>query len=143
MARSAQPLSPAEKIRRLKKALARENYHTWENVVAKCREGVFQLLDNPECVCVTHLVLRTDGRKTCSIVALAGTLEGTRAMVPEVEAFARAHGCAIVTWSGRRGWDRAHKAMSTGYRPVATVYEKDLTNAEQRQDKLHHDHPKG
>lgn len=126
-----QPLPPDEKIRRLKKALARENYHTWENVVAKCRDGVFQLLDAPECVAVTHIVERTDGRKTCSIVAIGGTMRGIHAMVAQVESFAKSVGCASVTWSGRRGWDRVYAAMSTGYKPVATIYEKDLTDAEQ------------
>jgi hypothetical protein len=124
-----QPLSGEDKIERLKKALARENYHTWEDVVAKCREGVFQLLDSPQAACVTHLVKRTDGRVTCTIVALGGTMGGVRSMVGIVEDFARAHGCASVTWSGRRGWDRVYAGMSTGYRPVAIMYEKDLTDA--------------
>ena len=125
-------LSGEDKIRLLKKALARENYDNWESAIAKCRDGVFQLIDSPQAVAITHLVKRVDGRVTCNIVAIAGTMGGVRSLVGIVEDFARAQGCANVTWSGRRGWDRVYATMSTGYRPVATIYEKDLTDAEQR-----------
>ena len=138
-----QPLSDSEKLRRLKKALARENYYSWEYALAKCREGVFQLLDCPQGACITHLVKRTDGRVTCSIVAAGGTMDGILALVAIVEDFAREHGCASVTWSGRRGWDKVYAGMSTGYRPVATVYEKDLTYAQQPEADRHHNHAKG
>lgn len=72
---------------------------------------------------VTELYVRRSGTKVCRLVAGAGArMDEWLHLQSEVEAYARAEGCAKIVAEGRAGWQRA----LTGYKEIRRVIEKDL-----------------
>jgi hypothetical protein len=63
--------------------------------------------------------------KACSYWLAGGDLAELLAMTPEIEHWAKQHGCGRIIECGRPGWVRALKAH--GYSPIYTVLGKALT----------------
>jgi len=74
-------------------------------------------------VFITELYELRSGLKVCRLVAGAGErMSEWLHLQSEIEAYARAEGCAKIVAEGRVGWSRA----LDGYREVRRVIEKDL-----------------
>lgn len=70
-------------------------------------------------------IFETSKGQTCGIPILAATDFGVLdALFETVEQWARCEGCVRLEGFGRQGWVRALKYV--GWRPIATVIEKDI-----------------
>lgn len=86
---------------------------------------VWMVYDGDEIVYVfiTELYERPSGIKVCSLLCGAGSrMDEWLHLQSEVEAYARAEGCAKIVAEGRVGWARA----LSGYTEIRRVIEKDL-----------------
>lgn len=64
--------------------------------------------------------------KVYYVMVVGGTLAGWRALLPQIEDFAREMGCQSVMGTCRPGTRKPHADDSQGYKPIATLYEKVL-----------------
>lgn len=108
----------------LSKALARGGEHTLDHVLTKIMAGQAQIWEGESAVIVTEITEKPEGR-VIHIWLGAGRLDPLLALVPGVEAFGRAWGCAAIELEGRRGWHRVMGRL--GYHGD-TVLRKALTN---------------
>jgi hypothetical protein len=91
--------------------------------------GQAQLWVGERCAMVTQCVPEPAG--LCIHAWLAGgDLEEIKAMVPGIEAWARAAGCDYATITGRTGWLRALQPQ--GYSVAGSELKKDLADPNQR-----------
>lgn len=63
-------------------------------------------------------------RRALHVWIMGGSLEAVDALIPQVEAFGRLHGCEIGGASGRKGWLRYLKKH--GYAPETPCVGKEL-----------------
>ena len=78
---------------------------TIQHVADRVLDGRFQMWSAPESAIITEVV-QFPLRKTLHYFLVVGDLEECLALQPEIEAFAKANGCFVVTCAGREGWDR-------------------------------------
>jgi len=98
--------------------------HGLADVEALVREGSAQFWAGSGSAVVT--LVEDDPRERRLLVWLAGgdLAELTEAVLPQVEAWARAKGCRRLLVVGRPGWERA--LAPKGFAPLARVIAKDL-----------------
>lgn len=112
----------------IKQAATHDDLDDYEGIESRLIDGTFFLwlaCDGAEifAAAVTRLEL-TNGVKFCTIVACGGRdLERWCDLINDLEAFARAEGCRSVRIYGRPGWQR----KLDGYKPIATILEKEMT----------------
>lgn len=98
---------------------------TLEDVRREVEAGRMQLWRNDDSAMVTQLLTHDSGTVECNIFIAGGTLTGLRALLPEVEEFARRR-ATLVTILGRKGWERSFLVNEAGYTPTAVLFKKDL-----------------
>ena len=96
--------------------------HTIEHVREALESGNCMLWPTANSAAVVEIVEHPTGLRTLHHWLAGGDLDELRETAGRVEAFAREHGFAAVTISGRPGWARA----LPGYRRVAALTMKDL-----------------
>ena len=89
-----------------------------ERVAEGVERGEFRLWAHPQGVIVTEFVVspRSLG---LNMFAGGGSAVAMWALLPTIEAFAKASGCDSIGVTGRKGWRRALKAF--GYAPADTI----------------------
>lgn len=97
--------------------------HGWSDIAEGIASGKMQLWPAPDGALVTEL-LRYPRQRVCNVFLGGGSLDQLRAMVPSVEAWAKAQGCQAVTVLGRPGWVRALAPF--GAKPLYTALRKEL-----------------
>lgn len=99
-----------------------QDTHTLEDIKAAIDAKIAQLWAGRDSVIVTELI-GFPRKRVCRIWLAAGDMdELTGEMLPDVEDWAKAEGCATVEIIGRKGWTRVLK----GYREPVAVLEKEL-----------------
>jgi hypothetical protein len=96
--------------------------HVWDDLI----DNRCQLWPTPNSVLVTELIIYPTGAKILYHWLAGGSWDEIKATHARVEEFAKGQGCIAVEVKGRRGWERLAKA--DGWKPVQTVYVKDLRN---------------
>jgi len=96
---------------------------TLDDLVAQAREGRVQIWHRGDSLAITEL-LGLPQKTVLNVVACGGKLAEIKALEPEIEAFARAHGCAYMMTHGRSAWSRIGRR--TGWVPVAMRFMKSL-----------------
>ena len=118
----SEPLTPDQKITRLKKALdAAGGYDTWEDVQDGLHEKKYQIFDSADGAIITEIIKRPKGN-FLNVWIAAGRLPGIMKMVPRMEKMARADGCKQMVAFGRLGWDRVLPKF--GWKKIGVVYAK-------------------
>ena len=95
--------------------------HTIEHVWQSLESGNCILWPTPHSACVVEIVEHPTGLKTLHHWLAGGDLDELKATERSVEAFAREHGFAAITISGR-DWRRT----LPGYRKTATLLVKEI-----------------
>lgn len=98
---------------------------SFEDVVRCVEDGTFQFWPGAESVLLTEL-LDYPQRRVVNIVAAGGRLPEIEAMVPVLEAWARAHGCVEAVFAGRRGWERTFLAKQGWTKDETVIYRRPL-----------------
>ena len=123
----SEPLTPDQKIARIKKALHYAgDYHSWEDVVDGLENGMFQIFDNDDGAIITQVSQLPKGRFLSAWLA-GGRLPGIMKNVPQMETLARKEGCKQLIMTGRMGWDKV--LPKYGWTKIGVVYSKDVSNA--------------
>ena len=79
---------------------------------------------------MTHMPRRADDTVCLVVVAVGGYIHAVNDMMVYLEDFARAQGCATIEFTGRPGWGRFHRGRDHGYKDIAVVSRKDLTDGQ-------------
>lgn len=123
----SEPLTPDQKIERIKKALHYAgDYHTWDDVVDGLESGRYQIFDNADGALIGEIMQLPKGRYYSAWLA-GGRLPGVMKNVPAMEKLARKEGCKQMIMTGRMGWDRV--LPKYGWTKIGVVYSKDVSNA--------------
>lgn len=123
----SEPLTPDQKITRIKKALHYAgDYHSWEDVVDGLEKGIFQIFDNDDGALISQVVQLPKGRYLSAWLA-GGRLPGIMKNVRQMENLAREEGCKQLIMTGRLGWDKV--LPKYGWTKIGVVYSKDVSNA--------------
>lgn len=96
-------LPPEEIIVRIKKALKRDGTHSWDDLVARIKDGSANIFWSEHGAWVTELVPFPQ-KKLLNVWVVAGELPEVMDLQPQVLAFAKEHGCASVYATARKGW---------------------------------------
>jgi hypothetical protein len=97
---------------------------TLDDVFARVYDGTYQFWPTPDAAVVTQIIPGRD--KEFNIYLAGGSMARLEHMMPVLERYAQSQDCTIVTVLGRRGWERSFLCQKLGYKPVATLYGKDL-----------------
>lgn len=111
---------PTEAAAALAPAFDRFGLHGSDEWVQRCRDDLAQLWRVNGCWAITE-VFESKRGTVCHIVAMAGDF--THQAMAEIEQWAREVGCALVHFTGRKGWAR----RLPDYTPTAIVMEKVIT----------------
>jgi hypothetical protein len=123
----SEPLTPDQKIARIKKALHfAGDYHTWEDVVDGLESGRYQIFDNDDGALIGEIIQLPRGKYYNAWIA-GGRLPGIMKNVQQMEKTAHKHGCKQLVAYGRRGW--AKVLPKYGWKEIGVVYSKDVSNA--------------
>ena len=99
-------LAPDELRRRLLRALSvAGNTHAPEDVAKAVEEGRMQAWTRGESLVVTE-VREFPKFSALNVFLAVGNLDEVLSLIPDMEAFARAHGCKTMRMEGRKGWRR-------------------------------------
>lgn len=109
----------------LEKALGYGGLNLWtlDAVKAEVLAGRAQWWSNDTAAAVTQFIYAPMG-KALNYWLLAGDTQGLRDLLPSAERWGIENDCLIFMGEGRRGFER--RFGRDGYRPVATLYVKDL-----------------
>lgn len=99
---------------------------TTDEVYLDVLAGRKQFWPGEDSAIVTQLLTHANGRVECNILLAGGTLDTLEKMLKDVERFARANTASVITVMGRRGWERSFLTREAGFRPIATLYRKEL-----------------
>jgi hypothetical protein len=99
--------------------------HTLDDIATGIYNHSLQYWPGPDSVIVTEIVV-TPQQKTLNFFLAGGSMAELRAMTPDIEQWAREHGCTLATLIGRKGWERTWLTQSGGYKATHTVFEKAL-----------------
>lgn len=117
-------LRPDELTKRLSRALEiGGNLHSPADIVAAVKEGRMQSFEKGQSVIVTEILGYPNG-SVMNLYICVGNLEEILALLPEVEKFAKDHGCKMLHMGGRKGW--AKFADKLGWKHDRIVLTKDL-----------------
>lgn len=117
------PMPNEEKLRLLKKACRRGRFD-FDETIQKCRDGRNQFWDIDNAVAVTTLLVSGETR-TCFIVAMAGTLDGMKAMDDMIEEWAKGQGCDFVRACIRPSLVNKERSKYR-YKAIGIMAEKDI-----------------
>lgn len=96
---------------------------SYEDIMAGVERGDFHLFEHLDGCMVAEFII-SPRHKVMHVFAAGGSLDAIRALLPQVEAFGRRHGCDSGGATGRRGWTRF--LAQYGYRPAQPAVEKEL-----------------
>ena len=96
---------------------------TFEEIRQGVERGCFFLFEHPEGCMVAEFIV-SPRHKVMHVFIAGGSLGAMRALLPQVEAFGRKHGCDSGGATGRKGWTRF--LAQYGYRPASPAVEKEL-----------------
>lgn len=88
-----------------------------------------QAFQNGESVTITE-VIGYPQKRVLQVVLAVGELEDVLALIPEMEAFGKKHGCSSMRMFGRKGWSKVLPKI--GWKSPGVTYEKALRHEEQR-----------
>lgn len=98
---------------------------TLNDVFDRVQRGLYHFWPAEDAAAVTQII---PGKRTEFNVLLGGgNMDTLKPMLEEMERFARAAGCVLMTILGRRGWERTFVTREAGFKPISTLYGKDLT----------------
>jgi hypothetical protein len=113
-----------ELMHRIDQALAEGGgLMTWPDLVQRARERRAQIWGGDDAVIATE-ILEFPRLRALDCTLAAGSLAGVWALEPEIEAFARAEGCAELWCHGRPGWGRVGERA--GWRLRSMFFTKSL-----------------
>jgi hypothetical protein len=98
---------------------------TYEDIVQAVQDGSFQFWPGVDSMILTEIV-NYPRLRAVNVVAAGGNLAEIEAMVPKLEAWARAHGCTEAVFTGRRGWERTFLARTGWAKSDAVIYRRPL-----------------
>lgn len=116
-------LAPEDIIVRIKKALALDGTHTWDDLVRRCKEGNAQIFWNEHGAWVTEVVPFPQ-TKHLNVWVVAGELPEVMELQEKVKAFGREQGCTRMTAVARKGWKNV--AREYGWSEPAVVLTQEL-----------------
>lgn len=117
-------LPPEELTKRLTRALKiGGDLHSPKDIVQAVKEGRMQSFEKGQSVIVTEMLGYPNGL-IMNLYLCAGNLDEILSLLPEVEKFAKDHGCKRVFMGGRKGW--AKFADKLGWKHDKIVLTKDL-----------------
>ncbi len=97
---------------------------TLDDVKARIESGQYILWPAPDSAVVTQICPGGE----LNILLAGGTLERLADMLPSLEEFGRRMGCTLITILGRMGWSRSFVTRQMGYKAVAVLLGKPLTD---------------
>tara|TARA_R100000353_G_scaffold168531_1_gene131105 strand:- start:272 stop:655 length:384 start_codon:yes stop_codon:yes gene_type:complete len=100
------------------------NTHTIEDVVDAVRKRIMQFWPAEDACAVTE-ILHFPRKKSLHIFLAGGNLDTIVDMRESAEHFAKINGCAMMSVSGRKGWQRV--LGKHGYGNTLTVLEKRIS----------------
>lgn len=100
------------------------NTHTIEDVVDAVRKRIMQFWPAEDACAVTE-ILHFPRKKSLHIFLAGGNLDTIVDMQESAENFAKINGCAMMSVSGRKGWQRV--LGKHGYGNTLTVLEKRIS----------------
>lgn len=112
------PLPPEKIIERIKKALARDKSHTWEDLDARLKVGTAQIFWNDHGAWVTE-VLQAPRKRSLNVWVVAGELPEVMDLQDQVIEFARKMDCKELHATARFGWK--HVARAHGWQEKAVL----------------------
>lgn len=95
--------------------------HTIEDIEAGLAAGRFHFWGAEKSAVVTEFVEYPQLR-ALNVFLIGGELNEVRAMAPQIEQYAREHGCKRIQGAGRPGWERA----LPGFRRLLVVGVKEI-----------------
>ena len=124
--RASKPLTPEEKMEKIRRALKRGGgTHSLQDVLDGLLEGRYQLFENDDGVCITEIMEAPKGRYLhCWIVA--GRLPGVMQLQEAVERHALTNNCRFMSTAGRFGWKTV--LPQYGWKPSQIVFVKEVSN---------------
>lgn len=123
-------LAPEKIIERIKRALARDKTHTFEDVVALLQTGAAQIFWNDHGAWITEIITAPSGRRWLNIWVVAGELPGVMDLQPQVIEHARKNDCPHLTATARFGWK--HVAKAHGWKQHAMIITHEVPNSHGR-----------
>lgn len=123
-------MTSEEKVRRFERALAQGGgTHTIADVMDRLRERKAECFASPsgDSVVVTE-VLQFPRLRACNFWVVAGHLHECAALQLEIDAWARAEGCAVAIATGRMGWLRLSQTpLGADWKAVGVKFARELT----------------
>lgn len=107
--------------------------HKWQLWVVFDPEGATDenFKDHVKAVTVTSLNVYPTGQKVAETILIGGKgpSEEWLHYFDTLKAWAKANGASRIQFIGRRGWQRSMKSLGINWKPVATMFECDLEEA--------------
>ena len=101
-------MTPAEKIKRIEKALRRaQSTHTWEDVRESIVKGESRIFDNDHGCWITE-IRDTPQKRWLNVWIVAGELPHVMGIQEEVERYALTSNCAFLGAVVRPGWKNVY-----------------------------------
>jgi len=119
-------ITDEEKEVKFRKALSLlDDLYNFEEVMDRIQTGLFQSFSDGQTWVITQ-VHKFPRRTLLDIVLIVGEMEGYFKMLPDIEQYGRIIGAYKIIGMGRDGWERNPQP---GWKKIASVYAKDLTDA--------------
>lgn len=116
-------LPPAEVIRRIEKALARDKAHNWATLAPLIAAGHAQIFWNAHGVWITEII-QTPLSRFLNVWVVAGELPGVMDLQEQVIEHARQNNCQYLVATARFGWK--HVAAEYGWKAHAMVFKHEV-----------------
>lgn len=112
-----------ELLNKLNRALVHQgDLYSIQDVIDALNDGSMQSFTDGETWVITR-ISEFPRRKALDVMLVIGTLDGARAIEPQVINFAKEHGITLLTASGRIGWD---KVKFDGWIPKNIEFYKEI-----------------
>lgn len=112
-------------LERLAASLALTGTHTVPDLIALAKDRRAQVWEGDDALIVTEII-DWPLRRALRFFAVAGSMEGVRALRPTVEEWGREQGCTAAETVARRGWERERDHC--GWLRRGGYWVKDLTS---------------
>lgn len=97
------------------------NSHNPADIWEAVREGRMQAFQKGQSVTVTE-VMAYPQKRVMNVVLAVGNMDEVLGLIPEMEDFAKQHGCSSIRMFGRKGW--AKVLPNIGWKSPGVIYEK-------------------
>jgi hypothetical protein len=101
--------------------------HTLDDVESMVTDGRLQFWPGPSSAIITEII-EYPRQRTLHYFLAGGDIAEIEAMLPNIEAWGRSHGCTSASLTGRHGWSRSFLTKKDGWTPRAVVLTKDLSH---------------